>query len=55
MMDRKGKLTPVYSEFLQNRNREILELRKQGESLKHIAGTFNLSIRQISRIIDEMS
>ena len=54
-MRKKRKLTPVYSEFLQNRNREILELRKQGESLKYLADRFNLSIRQISRVIDEMS
>jgi DNA-binding NarL/FixJ family response regulator len=54
-MRRKRKLTPVYSAFLENRNREIFQLRKQGKSLKHIAGRFNLSIRQISRIINEMS
>jgi DNA-binding CsgD family transcriptional regulator len=55
MRRRDKKLTPVYSEFLENRNREILQLRKRGKSLKHLADRFNLSIRQISRIIDEMS
>ena len=55
MNDKKGRLTPVYSDFLNRRNGKILQLRKQGWSLKSLAAKFNLSIRHINRIINKMS
>lgn len=49
------KCNSVYKEYLNKRNKEILNLRKKGKSLKEIASKFNLSIRQISRILREVS
>lgn len=50
-----AKLTSPYSDFLEERNRKIFQLRKQGRSLKYLAEKFNLSIRQVSRILNKMS
>jgi len=46
-----AKLTPVYSKYLYQRNKKICRLRKQGKFLKELAYEFDLSIRQINRII----
>jgi Mor family transcriptional regulator len=49
------KLSKVYQKFLEKRNKEIIKLRKQGKQLKYLANKFKLSIRQINRIIKNMS
>jgi Mor family transcriptional regulator len=48
-----AELTSTYSGFLNRRNKEILELREKGKPLKHLAFKYDLSIRQISRIIEK--
>ena len=45
----------IYREYLKERNKKIIELRKQGKSLKWLAYEFKLSIRQISRILAKHS
>jgi len=45
----------IYREYLDKRNKKIVELRKQGKSLKWLAYEFKLSIRQISRILAKHS
>ncbi|MCD6093311.1 MAG: hypothetical protein J7J51_00740 [Candidatus Omnitrophica bacterium] len=47
------KRTSVYKQYLNERNKKIFGLRKQGKSLKWLAYEFNLSLRQISRILRE--
>lgn len=47
--------TPIFLKFLNRRNKQMLILREKGVSLKEIADKFKLSVRQISRIIKEMS
>jgi len=46
----KSKLS-VFKKFLIKRNLKIINLRKRGVTLKEISRKFNLSIRQISRIV----
>jgi Mor family transcriptional regulator len=41
----------VFQKFLEERNRKIINLRKRGIPLKELSKKFNLSIRQISRIV----
>lgn len=50
-----AKLTSAYSDFLNERNQRIYRLRRRGKTLKYLSVRFDLSIRQISRIINRMS
>jgi len=45
----------VYREYLDRRNKKIIELRRKGKTLKWLAYEFKLSIRQISRILAKYS
>ncbi len=45
----------IYREYLDKRNKKIIELRKKGRALKWLAYKFKLSIRQISRILAKHS
>ncbi len=54
-MKSRRKVTSVHSEYLLRRNKKIFQMRRNGKPLKEIAYDFNLTIRQISRIIDEIS
>jgi len=41
----------VFQKFLKERNQKIINLRIKGISLKELSRKFNLSIRQICRIV----
>jgi len=49
------KRASVYKRYLNERDNKILEFRKQGKSLKELSSKFDLSVRQISRILKNMS
>ena len=49
------KKSPVYAKYLTERNKNIFRMRLGGKSLKSLACEFKLSIRQINRIVSEMS
>ncbi len=49
------KKSPVYARYLAERNKKIFQMRREGKPLKFLAHEFNLSIRQINRIVSEMS
>ncbi|MCD5390598.1 hypothetical protein LR007_01855 [candidate division NPL-UPA2 bacterium] len=45
----------VFKQYLEKRNRRILEARKKGKLLKLLASEFNLTERHIQRILKKMS
>lgn len=45
------QLSKIFADYLKKRNEKILQLRKQGKSIKYIARKFKLTERHIRRII----
>jgi len=47
----KARLKSIFNNYIAKRNKQIINLRKKGKSLKFISAKFGLTIRHISRVI----